>query len=255
MTQIELTKENTMYGSLILVNSRFPLAKSPDLENLVPVMDAKPDIQMDGQAVALLSGLLDCIHCKDEITAVSGFRTQAEQENIWKNVLNENGSDFTKKFVAVPGCSEHQTGLAIDLAENKESIDFICPDFPRTGIFQKFRKMAPRFGFVERYPAGKETITGIGEEPWHFRYVGYPHSAIMNKRNMVLEEYILFLKENTDQEHPYIYRVSKTNIEISYIPLTGEASVFIQIPENFPYMISGTNEGGVILSLWREDYA
>ena len=109
MPQIELTKENTVYGSLILVNSRFPLVKFPDLENLIPVANTNPDIQMDEQAVTLLRGLLDCIHCKDEIAAVSGFRTQAEQENIWKNALNENGPDFTKKFVAVPGCSEHQT--------------------------------------------------------------------------------------------------------------------------------------------------
>lgn len=255
MVQIELAKENSAYGNLILINPQFPLIKLPDLMNMDSAMDGKPDIQMDKHAATLLKKLLACIHCKDEITAVSGFRTQEEQESIWKNSLSENGFYFTKKFVAVPGCSEHQTGLAVDLAENKDEIDFVCPDFPRTGIFQKFRQAAPRFGFIERYPAGKEEVTGIGAEPWHFRYVGWPHSIIMDRENMVLEEYILFLKENTDLEHPYIYRTIQTNIEISYIALDAEKPTSIQIPDIFPHMISGTNEGGAILSLWREDHA
>lgn len=255
MVRIELTKEDTMYGNLILVTPQFPIIRFPDFANMVPVMDEKPAIQMDGKAVTLLKSLLDYIHCNDEIIAVSGFRTQEEQENIWRDSLNKNGLEFTKKFVALPGCSEHQTGLAIDLARNKESIDFICPDFPRTGICQKFREMAPRFGFIERYTAGKEEITGIGVEPWHFRYVGYPHSIIMDKKDMALEEYILFLKENTDLEHPYIYKAAKTNVAISYIPLDDDKPVLIQIPDIFPYMISGTNEGGAVLSLWRENNA
>ena len=55
--------------------------------------------------------------------------------------------------------------------------------------------MAPYRGFVERYLSGKENVTGIGAEPWHFRYVGYPHSVIMTRRGLVLEEYLQFLKE------------------------------------------------------------
>ncbi len=113
-----------------------------------------------------------------------------EQTQIYEDSLRENGGEFTKKFVALPGCSEHQTGLAIDLGLCKEEIDFICPDFPYEGICQKFRQMAPDYGFVERYPAGKEKVTGIGHEPWHFRYVGRPHARIMTDRGLVLEEYL-----------------------------------------------------------------
>ena len=95
----------------------------------------------------------------------------------------------TRKFVAYPGCSEHQTGLAIDLGANLPEIDFICPEFPDTGIFGKFREKAADFGFIERYPKGKEAVTGIGAEPWHFRYVGVPHAAVMKAGGLVLEEY------------------------------------------------------------------
>lgn len=115
---------------------------------------------------------------------------------------------------------------------------------------------APRFGFVERYVSGKEQITGIGAEPWHFRYVGYPHSVIMTEKDMALEEYICFLKENTKLRHPYIYNSSKADkIEISYVFLDGGHSVKLDVSEMSPYMISGTNEGGAILSRWREYYA
>lgn len=93
--------------------------------------------------------------------------------------MNEQAAHLLQLILA----SEHQTGLAIDLAENKEQIDFICPHFPYTGICGEFRAAAPRFGFIERYVSGKEQITGIGAEPWHFRYVGYPHSVIMAEKN------------------------------------------------------------------------
>ena len=194
MARLKLTKEDTTHGNLILVNARFPFVKHSDFKNMVPVMEGIPEIEMEETAVNLLLRLLEHICCKDEITVVSGFRTQEEQETIWNDTVNEKGLEFSRKFVAAPGCSEHQTGLAIDLAENKKPIDFICPSFPHSGIFQKFREDAPRYGFIERYPAGKELVTGIGAEPWHFRYVGYPHSIIMTNMHLVLEEYISFLK-------------------------------------------------------------
>lgn len=64
--------------------------------------------------------------------------------------LQENGTEFTAKFVAMPGHSEHQTGLAIDLGLRQPDIDFIRPAFPYEGICQKFRELAPAFGFIER---------------------------------------------------------------------------------------------------------
>lgn len=95
-----------------------------------------------------------------------------------------------KALRALPACSEHETGLAIDLAANAQDIDFICPEFPRSGICQKFREAAPYYGFVERYAKEKEPVTGISGEPWHFRYVGTPHSEIMARKGMCLEEYV-----------------------------------------------------------------
>lgn len=252
MTQIKISEECAYSGSLILVTPTFPLVKFPAIESMQPAIDSQPQILINEQAANLLQELLAKIHCKNEIVAVSGFRSEEEQKKIWDDSLCENGLEFTKKFVAIPRHSEHQTGLAIDLAKNKESIDFICPAFPYTGICQRFRETAPHFGYVERYVKGKEMITGIGIEPWHFRYVGFPHSMIMTEKNMVLEEYIGFLKQNTDLKHSYIYHSAKTNIEIFYVPVNSSQILTLDISDESPYLISGTNEGGVVLSIWRK---
>lgn len=130
---------------------------------------------------------------------------------------------FTKKFVALPYCSEHQTGLAMDLGLNKEEIDFICPDFPYEGICQEFREAAPSYGFVERYIKGKEKITGISAEPWHFRYVGTPHAKIMEEHGWVLEEYLSFLR-TFDCDHPYIFDEKELFGEIFFVPAEKETT-------------------------------
>ncbi len=250
MSEIKLTKEDTYRGSLILVTPDFPIREIPKTAKLRSVPGGS-DILLKEQASVALRALLANIGCGDEIAAVSGFRTQEEQEKIWEDSMAQNGEAFTRKFVAVPGCSEHQSGYAIDLARNAGEIDFICPEFPHSGIFGKFRERMAHYGFVERYAAGKEKITGIGAEPWHFRYVGYPHSIIMASGGMALEEYMEFLRNDTRQEHPYVFRDGENRIEISYLSLENEEPVVFELPESAGYWCSGTNEGGVVVSLFR----
>ena len=174
---------------LVLVNAGNPLRYSVKEEELVCVSEDYPDVRMARPAAEALKALLRDIRSGSDIVPVSGWRSRQEQRKIWRETAGERGEAFARKFVALPGCSEHETGLAIDLAENTEEIDFICPSFPYTGICGEFRKKAPYYGFIERYPKGKEPVTGIGAEPWHFRYVGLPHSVIMTEQKIVLEEY------------------------------------------------------------------
>lgn len=108
--------------------------------------------------------------------------------------MAESGEAFTRQYVALPGCSEHQTGLAIDLGRASEHIDFIRPDFPTDGVCGAFRRLAARYGFIERYPRGREAVTGIAHEPWHFRYVGAPHALLLTENGLCLEEYPDFLR-------------------------------------------------------------
>lgn len=171
---------------LILVNARH--ACPEEVPDLVAVGDSP--VLLEREAARSLEALMRTLDGWRSIVPVSGWRPFQEQEDIYQDSLREHGPEFTRKYVALPGHSEHQTGLAIDLGLRGPELDFIRPNFPYTGICQVFRERAADFGFVERYPAGKETVTGIAHEPWHFRYVGPAHARDLVRRGLVLEEYL-----------------------------------------------------------------
>ena len=193
MDNIILRANDICLGNLILVNSDYPMLKK-ELSDLTVVSDSK--IKLCREAAIQLDSAMREINGWPSITTVSGYRSFEEQQNIWNDCLEESGIDFTQKYVAKPACSEHQTGLAIDLGRTQQYIDFVRPDFPDDGVCGKFKSIAAEFGFILRYPLGKEHITKIAYEPWHFRYVGIPHALIMRERGLVLEEYIEFLKKS-----------------------------------------------------------
>ena len=245
MNTIILNKSKIHEGNLILVNADYPLQEE-NTDELVPAGMDHPNMLLRRSAANVLQTVLEKTSAGKKIVPVSGYRSMAEQQQIYNDSLKENGAEFTKKFVALPGHSEHQTGLAIDLGLYSDHIDFICPDFPYNGICEVFRKAAPGYGFVERYPAEKETVTGIAHEPWHFRYVGFPHSEIMTDKKLTLEEYSDFIKKYT-AEQPLIYR----GIGIYYVPVHGDAAG-ICFPEGPIYQISGNNIDGFVVTIWRK---
>ncbi|MBO5487605.1 MAG: M15 family metallopeptidase [Eubacterium sp.] len=248
-----LKKEEMYRGSLILVNQEYPVKYQISQENLCPVFSGQPEILMEKESAGMLKKLLQEIReeqekqgkrkeqgneevkrkstefSKEAIVGVSGYRTREEQVGIFQDSLKENGRAFTEKYVAFPDHSEHQTGLAMDLAENKPEIDFIRPDFPYEGICQKFRERAAAFGFIERYTEEKQKITGIGAEPWHFRYVGVPHAELMQEKGMALEEYIEWLKQFHITK-PLILQNGKEEIRIGYVKSEGEITE-LEMPE------------------------
>ena len=249
--KIELHRKNIHTGNLILVNADYPYNEQVNETDLVNVDKSACDVLLERRAVTLLSKLMEEINGWGQISAVSGWRSMQEQENIYAQSLKENGSEFTQKYVALPGHSEHQTGLAIDLALTSDNIDFIRPDFPYTGICQTFRELSSQYGFIERYPQKKESITGIAHEPWHFRYIGVPHAEIMKKNDLCMEEYIPFIKQFAYGEQKYNFTVAQKNFSVSYSPASEAEVVCIEIAEDVPYTISGNNIDGYIITEWR----
>ena len=249
--KIELHRKNIYTGNLILVNADYPYNEQVNETDLVNVDKSACDVLLERRAVTLLSKLMEEINGWGKISAVSGWRSMQEQENIYAQSLKENGSEFTQKYVALPGHSEHQTGLAIDLALTSDNIDFIRPDFPYTGICQTFRELSSQYGFIERYPQKKESITGIAHEPWHFRYIGVPHAEIMKKNDLCMEEYIPFIKQFAYGEQKYNFTVAQKNFSVSYLPASEAEVVCIEIAEDVPYTISGNNIDGYIITEWR----
>ncbi|MDD4296482.1 MAG: D-alanyl-D-alanine carboxypeptidase family protein [Ruminiclostridium sp.] len=250
MRILRFEKADISKGFLILVNPLHPLKDDIPKENLVPANSDAAFILLERQTAKMLSKVMFFLRCERKIIPISGYRTLQDQQKIYADSLCEHGKDFTKKYVAIPGCSEHQTGFAVDLALNRETIDFIRPDFPYAGICGRFRDISIQYGFIERYPAGREQITSISHEPWHFRYVGYPHSEVMGE--LTLEEYTDYLKQFSYQSNHLKIKINNCEYEIFYVPIQNGKEAIINIPEGIPYQVSGNNVDGVVVTLWKD---
>lgn len=128
-----------------------------------------------------------------DIELDSTTRSVAKQQKLWDEWTKKHGSEYVQKYVAVPGYSEHHTGLAIDIClhKNGKRIDDNSEMIAEKEIFAKIHKKLSKYGFILRYPEGKKETTGYEYEPWHFRYIGDVEIAneIMSK-GMTLEEYL-----------------------------------------------------------------
>lgn len=239
-------------GTLVLVSRDHPLDREPDPAGLVPVSPSCPAVRLHSSAQGMLDRLIRAVGGARAIVPVSGYRPRSEQQAIWDSSLAEHGLSFTETYVARPGCSEHQTGLAVDLAENRPDIDFLCPEFPDRGVCRALRLRAAEFGFILRYPRGKEHITGIGWEPWHFRYVGWPHARLMEDRGLTLEEYTGWLRGFPEEGEHLRYRAAGRDFELYYVPQERLAGLEERLPARIPCQCSGNNAGGAVVTLWRD---
>lgn len=127
-----------------------------------------------------------------QIELDSIYRSVARQKEIVAEFTEKYGDDYVKKYVAVPGFSEHHTGLAVDicLVVNGKIIDDNDEMIAQKEIFRKIHKKLADYGFILRYLPGKEDITGYAYEPWHFRYVGEDVAKEISAKNLTLEEYL-----------------------------------------------------------------
>ena len=118
----------------------------------------------------------------------SGYRSYDYQQCIWNNSEEKYGIEHCRNYVAPPGASEHQAGLAIDVACYRDGVlvDVLKDTDPEL-IW--LHKNCYKYGFILRYPKGKEDITGYAYEQWHFRYVGKKLSKILHDKDITLEEY------------------------------------------------------------------
>lgn len=123
---------------------------------------------------------------------LNSYRTIQQQEEIFERYVNQFGLEFAGKYAAKPGHSEHHTGLAIDVSFLLDGKlyrgvdDLLSIDH----LFKIAQKKLPLYGFILRYPKGKESVTKIGYEPWHFRYIDSPEIAKeITEKGICFEEY------------------------------------------------------------------
>lgn len=127
---------------------------------------------------------------KDRIylSGVSGYRSYTTQKALFDRYVKRDGYEKARTYSAIPGTSEHQTGLAIDVSGSSGKCA-AAPCFANTKEAKWLNKNSAKYGFIIRYPKGKESITGYRYEPWHLRYVGNISKPI-KAHGITLEEYL-----------------------------------------------------------------
>ncbi len=150
--------------------------------------------------------------CRDEgmqPLVCSAYRTQALQSYLYENKIARlqaagyrpaEARKEAARWVAPPGTSEHQTGLAVDLvASSYQSLDRRQEE---TAEQQWLMEHCWEYGFILRYPNDKSEVTGIGYEPWHYRYVGRPAALDIRDSGLCLEEYLLLREDAENSGSP-----------------------------------------------------
>lgn len=277
-----VTVQNTALdeGDLILVNYQYAYADA-DTVALTNIYNdrtvtntansrkllrvSRSDTSMTAEAFAALEQLAVDLRTDtgdENLLINSGHRGTASQQSVWDSYMTQYGEEYTKSYVAVPGYSEHHTGLACDLGFYTDDGATISVADYEYGWWLGANAM--RQGFVLRYPEDKVAITGIAYEKWHFRYVGIPHAYAMTAEKLCLEEYIDYIKRYTSDTLMLHVKKDRTLEEIDvtaaefpkengwlvyYVPMMEGESTEIRLPRDMEYEISGNNVDGYIVTV------
>lgn len=177
----------------MLLNAKHPLPDDyePELADVGYANGRQQTMQV--RAAAAFSAMAEAAKA-DGITLspFSAYRSHQHQvTNYNRSIENykasgyteEKAVELTQQYYAVPGTSEHEAGFSVDINGIEQS-------FEKTPAYAWLQEHCTTYGFILRYPANAEEITGIAYEPWHYRYVGANHAKIIAEKGITLEEYI-----------------------------------------------------------------
>lgn len=183
------------YDVLAVTNKEHALPEDYEPEDLVtpdipfPFDEDLPKKQLRQAAADAIEELVeageeDGVH----IFGQSGFRSYDRQVELFESYAEEHGEEEANTYSAKPGESEHQTGLVMDVTSEEVGFD-LNTDFGETEEGKWLQDHAHEYGFIIRYPEGKEDITQYQFEPWHIRYVGKQAAETIYENQSTLEEY------------------------------------------------------------------
>lgn len=161
----------TYFDGVLVVNKSYPLSSLYDPGGLTEETQNSFNIMQK-----------ECSELGLNIYISSGYRSYLYQSNLYNRYVERDGEVAANTYSAKPGHSEHQTGLAFDL-------NTINDAFGYTGEGKWIKDNCHLYGFIVRYPEGKQEITGFKYEPWHLRYVGIELATHLYQNNLTLEEY------------------------------------------------------------------
>lgn len=174
----KLPEEPTYIDGILIANKQHPLPSTFDPGEDPNAREAFGELA----AAASLEGY--------QLTAFSTYRTYDRQVELYDNYVARDGVEEADRYSARPGYSEHQTGLAFDIGEVNQEQHWASSSFADTEAGEWLAENAHMYGFIMRYPKGKEQITGYMYEAWHFRYVGKDIAKEVYEADSTLEEYL-----------------------------------------------------------------
>ena len=188
--------QNDINGLLFLQNRQWRVSAAYIPEVREAQVQGKVREMRADAAAALEQMCADCLaETGQNLISVSGYRSYQTQASIYERKLKNTGSQAkADEYVARPGASEHQLGLAMDLGW--DDYHGVSDKFPRATAGAWATENCWKYGFILRYQAGWEDITGYKEEEWHFRYVGKENAQKIYENQMPLESYLILLRQD-----------------------------------------------------------
>ena len=263
MTTLQKSKADVAVGSLLLINAENAFV-FPDHtpSTLVNIFDNRPYVttesggklraykvrngnqMLDRLALEALNGMMEAFYEEYKVADMLvtwAYRSMQDQQELYKLYVDDypGYSDAQIKQLLVsqvdtPGYSEHHLGTGVDIKLYSDSgVTYTLDDEP--GYFSWLKENCWKYGFVLRYPADKETVTGVSYDPYHFRYVDIPHAFYMTENGLCLEEYLSELADTTSPsgKHLSIAVDGGATYEVYYVKATGE-TVDIPVPADYP---------------------
>lgn len=175
---MKLPNKPTYINQILIASKQYPLPA-----NFAPgeSKDAREAFD-ELNAAAALDGF--------KFDAFSTYRSYDRQVELYEAYVKRDGKKAADTYSARPGYSEHQTGLAFDIGEVGNTAAYADNKFAKTAAGKWIAKNAHKFGFIMRYPKGKDDVTGYMYESWHFRYVGKKIATEIYNNDETLEEYL-----------------------------------------------------------------
>lgn len=246
--QVSTSAEKDKRGPLLLINSTHEIDPALATDHLVKLIDKMPRVG-DKQMYQLLNGNL-----KLNATALASFNEMMEafysaKEDRFVLVNGAYRSAEEQANLSTPvGQSDHHSGYLVTLKYLSSGKTESLP----ADYYAWFAENAYQYGFIIRYPDGKESVTGVRDYNYAFRYVGYAHAYYMHQNNLCLEEYIdlLYKKHNFENEHLHFTADNGKVYDIYYVPAPSELTS-VPIPKDLPYELSGTNTNGFVVTVTR----
>ena len=268
LAEIEVPSKSVHAGDLILINSTYPYVFPETSPVVLPVINnrtvhGKSEKGNNIYSYYTQNGEAKCAKLEEKTLTLfqrwtddfyratqnsdlfifdeDGYRTKEDQEKL----VQKKPTQY-----AAAGATEHHTGKATDLYVYTGKISGNIDDPGFISIFSWIYDNAYKYGFIHRYPAEKESITGVAYEPYHFRQVGYAHAFYMYKNGYCLEEYLDLITNGHTAESPLEFKADDGNTYMVYYQKADEGDITkLSVPAQLAYSISGDNRGGFVITV------